>query len=271
MKRGRKPKNQPLHPPKGRQAPPMSKKDQRVWVLVGIGTFLAAGLSFWVYWRIVHRLLEKKDYIAMHVTDLQIGLCAASVMILALTIFGFFAELYHEQPIWGIPGHHYGRTSVQKEVYPLLGPLREPEQHKFIRLGRREEEKSFIGWLVLGFMALLIWVFCWSVTPKHRLLPNGSVYSSDLRPFAAKTWAHTEDDTLRLRLHKGKDASFSNCELILTVDGEEFAFWPSDFRSDEALSALAARFPAPEIEHPEWIANLREEDAARLKCLLPEP
>ena len=31
------------------------------------------------------------------------------------------------------------------------------------------------------------------------------------------------------------------------------------------------RFPAPEIEHPEWIANLREEDAARLKCLLPEP
>ena len=270
MKRKRKPKNQPLHPPKGRQAPPMSKKDQRVWVLLGTGTFLAAGLSFWVYWRIVHRLLEKKDYIAMHVTDLQIGLCAASVMILALTIFGFFAELYHEQPIWGIPGHHYGRTSVQKEVYPLLGPLREPEKHKFMRMGRNEDGKNAMGWLFLGFTALLIWVLCWSITPKHRLLPDGSVYSTDLRPFAAKTWEHSEGDTIQLRLRKGKDAEFASCQLVLTADGEDFSFWPGDFRSDEALAELAALFPAPEIDHPEWLPYLRPEDAARLNCLLPK-
>lgn len=270
MKRKRKPKNQPLHPPKGRRAPPMSKKDQRVWVLLGTGTFLAAGLSFWAYWRIVRGLLEKKDYIALHVTDWQIGLGTASGLILAVVVFGYFAYLYHEQPIWGIPDHHYGRTSVQKEVYPLLGPKREPEKHKYMRMGRNEAGKNALGWLALGFLALLIWIFCWSVTPKHRLLPEGSVYSSDLRPFAGKTWEHSEGDAISLRLRKGRDAEFASCELILTVDGEDFAFWPRDFRSDEALAAFAARFPAPEIDHPEWIAYLRPEDAERLKSLLPE-
>ena len=246
----------------------MTKRDQWVWVLLGCLTFLVVGGSFWLYRWLRVRWLTAHGAVALSTTVPQLLLGTILGTVLFFVLFGIFAHLWRCQPIWGIPDHHYGRTSVQEEVYPLLGPKREGEEHRIARKAWKEKQNQEWRWLGLGLFLLILWLFCFCLVPQNRLRSDGSVQSARWLSLFPETYAHTETDTLRLRLTSLNDGGVS-CHVILTASGEEFEFSPEDFGDAETLAGIAAHFPAPKLDRPELLFFCDREDLTILAPILP--
>lgn len=249
--------------------PPMTKRDQAVWVLLGVLAFLTAAGSCWLYRRLRIKWLLAHGAVALYTTPTQLLLGVTLGLILFFILYAVFAHLYRSQPIWGIPEHHYGRSSVQEEIYPLLGPKREREERRIARKARKEKENREWRWFVLVLFLLVVWSFCFCLVPKNRLQPDGSVQSARWVSTIPRTFEHSEDDTLELKL-TALDRGGVSCYVVLTASGRKFEFSPSDFRDAEALAEVAAHFPAPEILRPELLEFCSEEDLALLSPILNE-
>ena len=269
MKHKKRKKYQPLHPPKGRKPPPMTKRDQAVWVLLGILAFLGAGGSCWLYRWLRVRWLLAHGAVALHTTVGQLIFGAIIGFSLSCALYGIFAHLYRGQPIWGMPDHHYGRTSIQEEVYPLLGPKREREERRTARKARKARENRELRWLGLAVFLFVLWLFCFCLVPRNRLQADGSVQSARWLSVIPRTYEHSESDTLKLKLSES-DRGLVSCRVILTASGEEFEFSPKDFGDADTLAGIAACFPPAEIDRPELLSSCDEEDLAFLAPLLPD-
>ena len=238
-------------------------------MLLGFLAFLAAAGSCWLYRRLRVRWLLAHGAVALHTTAGQLVLGAVIGFLLSCVLYGVFAHLYRGQPIWGIPDHHYGRTSVQEEVYPLLGPMREREELRIARKARKAQKNRELRWLGLAVLLLALWSFCFCLVPRTRLRADGSVQSARWLSLVPRTYEHRSDDTLRLKLSALYRGGVS-CYVMLTASGEEFEFSPEDFGSADVLAVIAARFPAPEIDRPELLPLCGEEDLAILASILPD-
>ena len=112
-------------------------------------------------------------------------------------------------------------------------------------------------------------LFCFCLVPRDRLREDGSVRSARWISVIPRTYEHTENDTLGLKLST-LDRGGVSCYVILTASGKEFEFSPGDFEDADALAGIAARFPAPEIDRPELLPLCSEEELAILAPILNE-
>ena len=248
----------------------MSKRDQAVWVLLGFLAFLITAGGCWLFRRLRIQWLLAHGAVALSSTVGQLLFGFVTGFVLVCVLYGVFAHLYRCQPIWGFPDHHYGRSSVQEEIYPLLGPKREREEHRLARKAKKEKkEKPDLRWLLLAAFLFAVWTFCFCLVPRNRLQADGSVQSARWLSLIPKTYGHTEEDTLRLKLTV-LDQGGVSCYVILTASGKEFEFSAKDLGSADTLAGVAAHFPAPEINKPQLLPLCSEEDLAILAPILSD-
>lgn len=246
----------------------MSKRDQAVWVLLGVLAFLAAAGSCWLYRWLRIKWLLAHGAAVLHTTNTQIFVGMMLGFLLFFILFAIFSHLYRCQPIWGIPDHHYGRTSVQEEVYPLLGPKREREDYRIARKARKEKDNKDWRWVCLAVFLIVLRLFCFCLVPRDRLMEDGSVRSAHWISVIPADYDHTETDSLRLHLDETEKGGFF-CYIILTASGEKFEFSPKDFGDAGTLEAVSSHFPPAEIDRPELLKDCAEEDLAILAPILP--
>ena len=82
----------------------------------------------------------------------------------------------------------------------MLGPKREREERRIARKARKAQKNRELRWLGLAVFLIALWLFCFCLVPRNRLQADGSVQSARWLSVIPRTFAHTEDDTLRLKL-----------------------------------------------------------------------
>lgn len=270
MKYKKRHKHQPLHPPKGRKPPPMTKLDRTVWVLLGIATMLALTGTFLFYRSIRIRWFLSHGAMVLGYSNSQIILGTLLGVVGFFIVYGIFAVRYYGQPIWGIPGHHYGRTSVQTEVYPLLGPKREREELRLARLMRKEQEQHGFRWYLLAVLLLFVWMFAFCLVPRNRIMEDGSVRSARMFFWKDQVYPHTQTDRLWVHVGTSKQHGSISCFVRLTASGEEFEFSLEDFRDAKTLALVAARYPKAEIDDPNLLNACSQQERTILSGIFPQ-